>query len=512
MMLMVAIVVTTFVALPAAAEVRPSTLFTRGMVLQREMPIPVWGQAAVGEKVVVKLADHSAEATAGESGTWSVKLPAMPAGGPHTLTIAGSNTIVIDDVLIGEVWLASGQSNMNMPIDWGIFGPAGSEELKQGLAEADFPAFRMFLVERAVAGQPAGDVRGSWMVCKGSNILKWSAAAYFFGRELHRELGVPVGIIKSALGGTPIESWMSRNSLIEAVPELAGNIEQWDKNVANFSEEDYQQELKAWQQTADKAAADGTPPPRKPVRATENPWRPNCLYNGMISPLAPYAIRGVIWYQGESNAHLAQRYRTTFRMMIKSWRAEWGQGDFPFIFVQLANFRELAAEPVESKWAELREAQTSTLSVPNTAMAVAIDIGEAGDIHPKNKRDVGLRLALAARKLAYGKDIVYSGPMLESSKVDGGKVRLTFSHIGGGLTAKGGPLKGFAMAGADGVFHWAEAKIDGAAVIVQSDKVAEPTALRYGWADNPECNLYNAEGLPASPFRIENLVPKPAAQ
>ncbi len=514
--LVIAVVMAAFVALvaplSAVAEVRLPTLFTRSMVLQREAEIPVWGWAAAGEKVVVTLADKSVETVAGEDGAWSVKLAAMPAGGPHTLTVAGSNTIVVEDVLIGEVWLASGQSNMNMPIDWGVFGPAGSAELKQGLAEADLPNFRMFLVDRAIAGQPADDVRGSWVVCKGNNILKWSAVGYFFGRELHGELGVPVGIIKSAVGGTPVESWMNRNALIEAVPELATSIEQWDRNVANFSEEAYQQELKAWQEKAAKAAADGKPAPRKPVRATENAWRPNCLYNGMISPLSPYAIRGVIWYQGESNAHAAERYRTTFPMMIKSWRAEWGQGDVPFLFVQLANFREQAAEPVESKWAELREAQTSTLNLPNTAMAVTIDIGEANDIHPKNKRDVGLRLALAAKKLAYGKDIVYSGPMLKSSSVEGGKVRLTFNHVGGGLVARSGALKGFALAGADGVFHWAEATIDGAAVIVQSDKVASPTALRYAWADNPECNLYNAEGLPASPFRIEKLQARPAAE
>jgi len=494
------------------AAVRLPSVFSEHMVLQREQPIPVWGWADAGESVEVTLGSAKTAAVADAGGRWSVKLPALPAGGPHILKVAGTNVLTISDVLIGEVWLCSGQSNMNMPIDWGIFGKWGSPESNKALAAIDDPQLRMFLVDKQVATQPAADVGGQWKVAKGNDVLKWSAAAYFFGVELRRELGVPVGLLKSAVGGTPVESWMGRSALLEAVPEMANSIAQWDKRVAGFDEEAFQRELQAWQAESEKAKAEGRQPARRPAAVTQNAWMPCSLFNGMIAPLAPYAMRGVIWYQGESNARNAAAYRRTFPALIRSWRKAWGQGDFPFLFVQLANFHQQPAQPVESQWAELREAQTMALAVPNTAMAVAIDIGEADDIHPKNKQDVGRRLALGALKLAYGRDIVHSGPIYKSMTTENGAIRLRFGHVGSGLIAKdGGVLKGFAVAGEDRRFVWAEAHIDGDSVVVSSRQVARPVAVRYGWADNPDCNLYNREGLPASPFRTDDW-PRPTQQ
>ncbi|MBN2584709.1 MAG: sialate O-acetylesterase, partial [Planctomycetes bacterium] len=396
------------------------------------------------------------------------------------------------------------QSNMAMPIDWGVFGAWDSPECQKILAEVDLPNIRMFMVEKSIAGEPAADVSGQWKVCRNREILKWSAVGYFFGRQLHEKLNVPIGLIRSAVGGTPIESWMSSESLVAVMPETKPKLEQWAKQAAAFDESAYQKELAAWQEAVAKAKVAGQKEPRKPSRVIDNAWRPCSLYNGMIRPLMPYGIRGVIWYQGESNASKAADYRVTFPAMIRAWRSEWGQDEFPFLFVQLANFKARQDQPSESAWAELREAQRLTLSVPKTAMAVAIDIGEANDIHPKNKQDVGKRLALGALTLAYDQKLVYSGPIVSAAKADGGKVRLSFDHVGGGLTVKGGePLKGFAVAGADGKYVWAQARIDGAEVVVSSDEVAKPTAVRYAWADNPECNLYNAEGLPASPFQVD---------
>ncbi|HUT61805.1 MAG TPA: sialate O-acetylesterase [Phycisphaerae bacterium] len=445
---------------PLAADVKLPNLFADHMVLQRDMPIVVWGKADPGEKVTVTLGKHTATTTAGKDGTWRVALDKTSAGGPHTLTVAGANRVEFKDVLVGEVWVCSGQSNMNMPIDWGIFGAWGSPEC---------------------------------------------TAAYFFGVELRRELGVPVGLVKSAVGGTIIESWTRREALIQAVPDMKPAIERWDKRIAAFDEAAFQEKVAAWQKAAAKAKAEGKRPPRQPVPITQNNRIPASLYNGMIAPLVPFTMRGVIWYQGESNARNAYLYRTLFPAMIRDWRAQWAQGNFPFLFVQLANYRPQSDQPGESQWAELREAQLMALGEPNTAMAVIIDIGDAKDIHPKNKQGVGKRLSLGALKLAYGCDIVHSGPIYKSMKIEGAKVRLSFAHTDGGLKAAGGgPLKGFAVAGEDKKFVWADARIDGQTVVVTSGAVSKPVAARYAWADNPACNLTNASGLPASPFRTDD--------
>jgi sialate O-acetylesterase len=331
--------------------------------------------------------------------------------------------------------------------------------------------------------------------------------AYFFGRYLHKELNVPVGLIHTSWGGTPAEAW-TRREVLEANPDCAPILKRYDDAVAKYPQamKEYEQKLAEWKEAAQKAKAESTNPPRRPGEpfGPGHPHSPAGLYNAMIAPLIPYGIAGAIWYQGESNAGRAYQYRTLFPDMIKNWRNDWGVGKFPFLFVQLANFMKTKPEPDESAWAELREAQTMTLALPNTGMAVIIDIGDADDIHPKNKQDVGKRLALWALANTYGKKLVYSGPIYKSMKVDGNSIVLSFDHVGGGLVAKGGEeLEGFAIAGSDKKFVWADARINGDTVIVSSDKVSEPVAVRYAWADNPVCNLYNKEELPASPFRTD---------
>ncbi|MGB9624270.1 MAG: sialate O-acetylesterase [Phycisphaerae bacterium] len=473
-------------ALPAAAAVKLPAVIGDNMVLQRDMKVPIWGTADPGEKVTVTIGDQKAATTAGADGRWMVRLDPLKAGGPFEMTVAGNNKITLKDILVGEVWVCSGQSNMAMTVK-------AAANAHEEISAAKYPDIRLFTVARKVAATPQSDTQGSWVRCSPETVGDFSAAAYYFGRHLYRELDVPIGLIHSSWGGTPAEAWTSRSTL-EADPALKAIVDRWDEQIANARRAGNAAENK-------RPAARGAKPP---ADLAASPGRPSSLYNGMIQPLIPYAIRGAIWYQGEANAGRAYQYRKLFPAMIQDWRKAWGQGDFPFLFVQLANFQPTKPEPSDSTWAELREAQTMTLSLPKTGMAVIIDIGEAKDIHPKNKQDVGKRLALAALAIAYGKDVAYSGPMYDSMKIEGDRIRLTFKHVDGGLVAKDGKLKGFAIAGADRKFVWAEAQIDGDTVVVHSDKVARPVAVRYAWADNPECNLYNKAGLPASPFRTDD--------
>jgi len=484
-----------------SADVRMPSIFGDNMVLQRGTALPIWGWAEPGEKITVEIAKQSATATADQSGRWMVKLKPLSAGGPHELIVSGRNRLVFRNVMVGEVWICSGQSNMEWPV-------AASLNGSQEQAAANYPLIRLFTVKHKVSTTPQQDPEGKWDVCSPQTVGGFSGVGYFFGREIHKRLGVPVGLIQSAWGGTPAEAWTSK-SVLEADPELKPIVERWDQALAQYptAVERYKQQLADWEKSAAQAREKGEPEPKKPNPPEDpktNPWLPAGLYNGMICPLIPFAIRGVIWYQGESNADRAYQYRRLFPAMIKCWRKAWGK-EFPFLFVQLANFMEAKPEPVDDAWAELREAQLMTLSLPKTGMAVAIDIGEANDIHPKNKQDVGLRLALAAMKVAYGRNLVHSGPIYKSMKVEGNKIRLWFDNVGSGLVAKGdGVLKGFAIAGEDRKFVWAEAKIEGNTVVVWSEKVPKPVAVRYGWSCNPVCNLYNAEGLPASPFRTDD--------
>lgn len=484
-----------------AADVKISTIFTDNMVLQRGVKVPVWGTADAGEEVSVAFDKQTVKVTADKDGNWKAELESLEAGGPFELTVAGKTTLTIKNVLVGDVWICSGQSNMEFTVN-------GALNSKDEIAKADFPQIRHIKVANKVGLEPKDSISGKWAVCSPQTAGGFTAVGFFFARELHQELKVPIGLIHSSWGGTPAESWTSRE-VLEGDPDLKVIMDRSDWGLKEFpkQKEKYEQDLKDWQAAAEKAKADGKPAPAKlkaPAEPDKNPWYASGLYNGMIKPLIPFAIKGAIWYQGESNAGRAFQYRKLFPAMIQDWRKRWGQ-DFPFFFVQLANYTARKPEPAESDWAELREAQTMTLSLPKTGMAVIIDIGDDKDIHPKNKQDVGKRLALAADAIAYGKEIEYSGPMYDSMAVEGNTVRIKFKHLGGGLEAKGGgEPKGFAIAGADKKWVWAQAKIDGETIVVSSDRVEKPAAVRYAWANNPECNLYNKAGLPASPFRTDD--------
>ncbi|QTN33888.1 sialate O-acetylesterase [Akkermansiaceae bacterium] len=443
------------------AEVKPNPLFTDGAVLQRGQAVPIWGTAKDGEKVSVEFAGQKAETTA-KGGKWSVSLKPLEAGGPFTMKISGENTVTVGNLLVGEVWVCSGQSNM----EWKFKATAAAD---QDRADANYPKLRMFTVARTTSPLPLAKAKGSWVECSPQTVDGFSAVGYYFARDLHEKLGVPVGMISTSWGGTPAQAWTSAEGF-GGHAELDGYAKVAKENLAKYA----------------------TAAPEKPL----GPGIPASLYNGMIEPLLPYAIKGAIWYQGESNAGKSKEYQTLFPAMIADWRAKWKQGDFPFYFVQIAPFK---GQP-----AEIREAQFLTLSKSkNTAMVVTTDVGDANDIHPRRKRPVGERLALAARALVYGEKTEYSGPLYESMEAKGDKVALSFGHVGGGLVAEGGDLKGFTIAGADGQFVPAKAEIKGDQVLVSAEGVSEPKAVRYGWANVPDVNLFNKEGLPASPFRTD---------
>ena len=483
---------------PVAQALKVPAIIGSNMVLQQDVPVPVWGFAAAGEQVTVKFRGQTKQATADANGKWMVKLDPLKPADPSEMTISGKTTISLTNILVGEVWLCSGQSNM----EWSL---RNSQDPEKYAAEAKYPSIRLFTVQKRNTDEPVTDVKGQWVECTPETVMNFSAVGYHFGRELHQTLGVPVGLINSSWGGTPVEAWTAKRYL-EKDLEQKRLLEQYPKRVQEYNERKaaHEKAMAEYRVAAAEAKKEGKPAPQGPGNA---PWfapGPTQLYNGMIAPLVPYAIRGAIWYQGESNAGNASGYQRQFPAMIKNWREDWGY-EFPFLFVQLANFMERKDHPEESAWAELREAQLMTLSLPKTGMAVIIDIGEAKDIHPKNKQDVGHRLALSAQKVAYGKDVVHSGPIFDSMKVEGDKVRLTFKHTGGGLVAgDGDTVKGFAVTGEDKKFVWAEAKIEGDAVVVWSKDVRKPVAVRYAWANNPEANLYNKDGLPASPFRTDD--------
>ncbi|GAB4198729.1 MAG: sialate O-acetylesterase [Thermoflexibacter sp.] len=618
-------------------------IFADGMVLQRDIPVPIWGWADAGEKVTVTFLGKRYTTKADTDGKWILKLAEMKAGGTFEMTIQGKEkeAITIKNIMIGEVWIASGQSNMEWKIDWLPY-----KNTEPSLA--NFSQIRMFTVPRELSAKPEKDITGgTWQEAVGNNVKDFSAVAYFFAKELYQHYKIPIGIINTSWGGTIAETWMSAGAAkqipdfkavvedLEKTPDAiekakreaeearkrfeemvnvkeTGLVEKWWQNDLNTndwkemklptlwesaglpnldgvvwfrkeieipekylgkdlvlslgaiddSDETYFNGEKIGQTMQKYAEARVYKIPANKLKNGKNTltirvidtgggggiygkpeemfvglgterivelagnWkykvglgenislpqsfgpnsRPTLLYNAMIYPLVPYAIRGAIWYQGESNAGRAYQYRTVFPALIQDWRNQWKQGDFPFLFVQLANFMKFEDEPKDSDWAELREAQTMTLSLPNTGMAVITDIGEANDIHPKNKHDVGKRLALAAKKVAYKEDIIYSSPMYESMQVNGNKIVISFKNIGSGLMVKDryGYIKGFAIAGEDKKFYWAKAYLDGDKVIVENESVSKPVAVRYAWANNPEdANLFSKEGLPVCPFRTD---------
>jgi sialate O-acetylesterase len=617
----------------------PNPLFSDHAVLQQDREIPVWGTAKNGERVTVEVAGRKS-ATVAKGGQWLVRLKAVPAGGPYTMTITGENRVTISDVLVGEVWVCSGQSNMERHLGLQE-GQKPIVNWEQEVAAANHPQIRQFYVPQKPALTPVASVDGRWSVCSPATVSDFTAVGYFFGRDLHQARHVPVGLIHSSWGGTPAESWTSRDAL-RKLPDFAGPVAQAEQAIVEIQHGtySYSKTIEGWMSAHDPGSVAGAswsaptldtstwksmelptywekaglpdydgvvwfrrtfdlpdswagadaelhlgavddddttwvngvevgatagyqiprvyrlpaaalhagqnvvavrvldtggwgglygggdtmrvepaagrnlppiplagawlyrpsvqlgPIPYPPSDYTNSPIVLGALYNGMIVPLQPYAIRGVIWYQGEANVGREQQYRTLFPALIASWRRAWGEGDFPFLFVQIA--------PHEGMTPEIREAQfLSWQRTPNTAMAVTIDCGDAHDIHPARKQPVGARLALAARALAYGESLEYSGPAFKSMQPAGGRAVLSFTHLGGGLVAKDGPLTGFTIAGADKVFHPAAAEIKGDAVVVSSPEVPTPVAVRYGWANVPVGNLFNAAGLPASPFRTD---------
>jgi sialate O-acetylesterase len=457
----------------ARADVRLPTLISDNMVLQQGLRAPIWGWADDGEQVTVTFRGRTSKTTA-RHGEWRVALNRLQPGDVDTLVVQGRNRIQITNVLVGEVWLASGQSNMEWPLN-------RSFEATNAIGSSFNPHLRLFHVPKKKSNEPEQDVKAHWEIAGPETTPTFSAVAYYFGRDLQKSREVPVGLIESDWGGSPAEVWMSER-MLEKTPEYKRDI------------------LEKYAADAQKG---GTNAPR---------WKPTELYNGMIAPLIPYGIKGAIWYQGESNAGRAEQYHRLFADLIRNWRQDWDGSDFTFLAVQLAPYaprqplEEMLKQPEESNWAELREAQLlATKTLPKVGIAVITDVGEKEDIHPRRKEPVGARLALAARGIAYREKIEYSGPVYRSLKVTGSKAILSFDHTDSGLEARDGDLKGFAVCGPDKKFVWAQALIDGDKVIVSSPDIQNPVAVRYGWANYPVVNFWNKAGLPASPFRTDDF-------
>lgn len=498
-----------FVPATARADVKPHPLIGDGMVLQQRAKCKVWGTADAGEKVTITLDIPNTKVTsvADKDGKWSVTLPELPAGGPYTMTIAGNNKLTLKDVYVGEVWVCSGQSNMQMSLN-------SCADAQTHVKNSANPKIRLFTVRDTTADTsqdtvPVDKVNGRWLECAPDTVGSFSGVAYFFGRDLQKALNVPVGLIHSSWGGTICEAWAPLPSLV-AIESLNKEIVEPYKTNYPKQVEKYKEDLKKYEEDVKKAKEEGKTPPKAPADPTKNPNRPAVLYNGMIHPIENYAIKGAIWYQGESNAGRADQYKTLFPAMIKSWREVWHNDDLGFYFVQLAPFMKIEEQPTDPAWARLREAQLVTLKLPKTGMSVITDVGDEKDIHPKRKEPVGARLALAALAVTYGEKIESLGPLYDSLKVDGNKAVLSFTHLGKGLECKGEKLTGFTLAGEDKVFHNAVAEIKGDKIVVTCDQVAKPVAVRFGWANYPVVNLFNKDGIPASPFRTDDWATAPA--
>ncbi len=502
----------------AAAELKLPGIFSDHMVLQQQLANPVWGWDTPGTEVTVKFAGQSKTAKAGADGKWTVKLDPVPASAkPAVLEITGSSARQLKDVLVGEVWICSGQSNMR----WTV---SNSWDSDLEIASAKHPRIRLLHVPNVGTQEPQTDFDANWQVCTPETVGGFSAVGFFYGRILHQILDVPVGLINNAWGGSAAEAWVRRD-LLENDARFAGLMAGWKQREADLTSEqaklNYEKALAAWKEKAAAAKAAQQPftarAPQSPEQTLSGNQRPGNIYNGVLLPSIGYGIKGTIWYQGESNAARAYEYGHLFPFMIQHWRDEWQQGDFPFYWVQLADFKDEVAEPGDSDWAELRESQTKTQqAIANGGQAVIIDLGEAADIHPKNKRDVAERLARIALARDYGMDIPWRSPEYKEASFNNGKALVTIDTFGSTLrTLDTKTVKGFAICGEDRKWVWADAKLVGRdKVEVSAAAVPNPVAVRYAWADNPVCNLYSIEGLPVTPFRSDDFpmitAPKPA--
>ncbi|MCA9084660.1 MAG: sialate O-acetylesterase [Planctomycetaceae bacterium] len=479
------------------AELKMSSVFGDHMVLQQKAPVRIWGWTKPGQSVSVSLADKSGVTTADGDGRFELSLEPVEVGGPYTLAVKADETREFQDVLVGEVWLCSGQSNMQWPV-------ASSNDADLEILTANYPQIRLITVPQVGTQEPQNDFNGAWAACTPETVRDFSAVGYYFGRQLHQTLNVPIGLIDNSWGGSACEAWVRRD-LLEKDEKYAPLLERWAQ-IERTS--DYEADLAAYRKRLEQWNVDKKgnrpAPPRDQLKGQH---RPANLYNGVLKPILGYTIQGAIWYQGESNAGRAYQYRDLFPLMIQSWRDEWRQGDFPFYWVQLADFKSETDTPGDSDWAELREAQTMTMSrLPNTGEAVILNLGEAADIHPMNKQDVALRLSRWALANEYDLSLVFRSPLYREMKVADGRVLLDFDHVGGGLDTFDvrEPL-GFAIAGEDQKFVTAEARIvDNDTIEVWSKDVAAPVAVRYAWADNPVCNVQNRNGLPLTPFRTDD--------
>lgn len=505
----------------ATADVGTSALFKDHMVLQRDRPIHIWGFGSPGESVRVSLAHLTGKTQVAQDGRWNCTLDPLPATStPIELKISANNEIVIKDILVGDVWLCSGQSNM----EWGLGGCDATEDIQS----ANFPLIRHFGVEANFASTPQQNVKGEWTLCSPKTAPGFTAVGFYFARRVHQETGIPIGLLRSSVGGTNIECWMAQETLLNT-PALKPYA-----RMMRDSLEQYQKDLKAiipqvedWTARSNEAIKAGLQVPMPPAIPEfpfgEKMFRPRCvtLHNGMIHPLKSFSLRGVLWYQGENNAGNASdglQYLEKKRAMLKDWREWFGDPELPFYFVQLASWQKTTNDPgLADGWALFRDAQRQCLELSNTGMVVAIDVGDADDIHPKNKFDIGQRLACLALANQYSKSIQPSGPLFRSLEVVGNQAIVYFDHVGQGLVA--GTKKGrnpveftgsislerFAISGQDRKWYWADAKIDGATVVCTHPEVPNPVAVRYAMSMNPEgANLYNRDGLPASPFRTDD--------
>lgn len=486
----------------ALADVKLPALITDGMVLQQQSAVAIWGWATPGEKVKVRGSwdQQQKETTANSKGEWLLKLKTPAAGGPYTIAIGGHHKITVNNVLIGEVWLCSGQSNMEFSLQKITSWKTGVFNYESEIAKANYPNIRMFTVTHAVAQEPQQDVKGKWETCSPESAGGFSAVAYYFGVELNKALKCPIGLIHSSWGGTPAESWVKKEVLGKD-SKLLPMLRNYDKELSSYpsNEASYATALAKWEAAGSKTGS----APKKPVEPTQNPKSPTKLYNGMIAPITPFTLKGVIWYQGESNSDRAEEYKTLFPALINSWRTDW-KTDLPFYFVQIAmHYQKVPA---------IREAQLYTLAtVPKTGMAVITDVGDSLDIHPRNKEIPGHRLALWALAKTYHQTVAYSGPMYKSMKLKDSSIVLQFKYAEG-LMAKGNELKEFAIAGADQVFVNAKAVIKGNEIWVSNPAVKSPVAVRFAWKNYARPNLYNGAGLPASPFRTDNWMIKNTEQ